>query len=302
MGSEVAGGGYTFKKISVGGTWFWTIRADNVQGSNQLYFLEKILTPFGKLTDGVDVPIPGDVVYEMAHSLAQFQQQLAPLLQLQTGAQTIFNVTVTQNDPMSEIGTVAFFNAGAFGSFMTATATPNVAWLTTSPASVPGLNKNEYGQFVLTINPATLLSADSPYSGVVNLQDNRATPTLIPIVVNVTVLPQPTILATPTNIGFSWTLATGYNSGSAQLTVTNSGPATSILNFTVAKAQNSSPWLAFSPQGGGPLASGVSSIITLSLLPYGIPQVPGTYTDTLVVSAQNATNCSVSILVCLTVS
>ncbi len=301
MGSNVAAGGFTFSKVSVGGTWFWTIRADNIQGSSQLYYMEKICTPFGKLTDGVEVPIPGDVVHEMAKTLSQFQQQLAPLLQLQTGTPTVFNTTVTQGDPMSEIGTIPFFNAGAFGSFMTATATPNSMWLSTSPATVAGLNKNERGQFVITINPATLLSANSPYTGVVNLQDNRETPTFIPIVVNVTVLPQPTIQVEPVAIGLSWALMTGANSGSAQLTVTNSGPAGSILNFAVAKAQNSSPWLAIAPQGGGPLASGASSIITLSLISYGVPQVPGTYTDTLIVSAQNASNCSVAILVSLTV-
>src|SRR5580704_13419373 len=104
----VARGGFTFSKYSVGGAWTWEVSADNIQGANQLYYVRDIRTPFGALTDGVDVPIPGDVVTQMAATLVQLQQQMAPQLTLVAGQPTSFNVTITQGDPSSDAGIVNF--------------------------------------------------------------------------------------------------------------------------------------------------------------------------------------------------
>jgi hypothetical protein len=297
--STVASGGFRFQKISVGGTWYWSIEANNIQGANQLYYLKDIRTPFGALTDGVDVPIPGDVVCEMASSLANFQQQLAPLLVLVSGQQTTFNVTITQGDPSSSVGSINFMNAGALGSFMTASATPAVPWLSASPTTIPGVGQNQRGQFGLILNPAILTTQTIPYTGIINIQDNRPIPTIIPITVNVTVLPPPIIDVSTTCIQLSWTLINGQNSGSQQLTVTNGGPINSILNFTVAKVTNSSPWLSFTPPVVTGLAGGSNAIITFSLNGTAIPQAAGIYFETILISSQNA--CSVAVQVQLTV-
>ena len=134
-----------------------------------------------------------------------------------------------------------------------------------------------------------------------NFQDNRSTPTIIPITVNVTVLPQPIIATAPDRVSFNWTLLTAANSGAQQLIVSNAGPATSVLSFSIAKVHNCSPWLSFSPPSGFGLASGAQVIITLSLNSYGIPQIPGEYFETLLISSPNAQNSPVAIQVCLTV-
>ncbi len=302
MGSSVAQGGFRFSKISVGGTWFWTVTADNVQGAAQQYFVRDIQTPFGRLTDGIDVPIPGDVVADMAGSVSQFQQQLAPLIVLVSGQPTVLNATVTQGDPASLVGTINFLNAGAFGSFMTASATPTVAWLSASPTTVPGIGQNQNGQFNIILDPTILTASSTPYTGVMNLQDNRSTPTMIPITVNVTVLPQPIITANTSSIGLSWTLMTGANSGSQQLIVTNTGPAPSTLGFTAAKVQNGSPWLTFSPTSSSGITSGNAAVITFSIVPTGVPQIAGVYFETILLSSPNAQNSPVSIQVQLTVS
>jgi hypothetical protein len=302
MGYNVAQGGFRFSKISVGGAWYWTVSADNIQGANQLYYVKDIQTPFGALTDGVDVPIPGDVVSEMASTLAQFQQQLSPLLAVVSGQPTTFNVIVTQGDPASAVGSVDFLNAGAFGSFMTASASPVVPWLSSSPVVIPGVGQNQHRQFNIILDPTTLSTQSTSFTGVVNLQDNRATPTVIPVTVNVTVLPQPIIEVSATQIGLTWTLLTGANGGPQQLQITNSGPPSSILGFYLGKVQNCSPWLAFSPVASGGIVSGDSSTITFSLIPFGIPQIAGTYYETILISSTNAQNNPVSVSVSLTVT
>ena len=299
--STIASGGFRFSKFSTGGQWYWSIEANNIQGANQLYYLWDIRTPFGALSDGVDVPIPGDVVVEMANSLVQFQQQLSPLLALVSGQVNSFNITITQGDPASSIGAVNFINAGAFGSFMTAYASPAVPWLSASPTTIPGIGQNQKGQFGLILNPAVLTTQTTPYSGTINLQDNRPTPTLIPITVNVTVLPQPIIGISTNSIQLLWTLLTAQNSGSQQLVITNSGPPTSVLNFTVAKVTNCSPWLSFTPIVVTGIQSGGTSIITLSLVPQCIPAAAGIYFETILISSQNASNNPVAIQVQLTV-
>ena len=301
MGASVASGGFRFEQVSVGGTWYWTISADNILSSTQQFYLKDIQTPFGRYTDGVDVPIPGDVVLAMASSLSQFQQQLAPLLALAPGQQTVYNVTATQGDPASQVGTVIVLNSGAFGSFMTATASPSVPWLSASPTVIPGIGQNQNGQFNIILDPTVLQTQSTPFVGVINLQDNRTPPTLIPITFNVTILPQPIIGVNSPCFNFSWTLLTAANSGVQQLVVTNNGPATSVLNFTVAKVQNCNSWLEFSPTYANGLNSGSSATITFTLNSGAIPQLPGEYFETILISSQNASNSPVAVQVTLCV-
>ena len=302
MGSTVAGGGFRFSQISVGGTWFWSVTADNITGAGQLYYVRDIETPFGKLTDGVDVPIPGDVVIQMAQSMSQFQQQLAPLIALVSGQSTTITATVTQGDPASQVGAINIINAGAFGSFMTASASPTVPWLSASPTTIQGIGQNQQAQFSFILDPTTLQTAPTPYTGTINLQDNRSPATIIPIQIVVNVLPQPSISVNATNICMQWTLLTGANSGSQQLIITNSGPVGSTLGFIVGKVQNASPWLAFSPTSASGLASGQSASVTFSLVPGGIPQICGEYFETILISSQNAANSPIAVQVSLIVT
>lgn len=289
MATSVRGSGTQFSLASVGGNWYWTVQTNNIRSGGQFYEVTDIRSPYGALAS-VNLPIPGDVALAIGASITEIQSQFDPLVALVSGEPSSYTVTVTEGDPSQILGDVEFQNSGAFGSFLTVTATPNVAWLSASPTSVVGLGKNEQGQVGLTLKPATLLSTDSPYTGLLNLQDNRSSPTTIPITVTVTVLPKPTIDLSDTELTLTYTLTSGTPGGSQQLTVTNSGPSDSQLSVTLAKVQNSSAWLQFSPAALGPLDSGESAIATFSLNTANIPQIAGVYTENIKVDASNATN------------
>jgi hypothetical protein len=301
MTLQVEGGGFRFKTKSVGGYWSWEVDSQNQQGVGQFYTVQDIQTPYGPLTN-VMIPIPGNVIAEMASSLAQFQQQLSPLLTLVQPAQTTFTVTITEGDPDVSVGTVKVQNSGAFGSFMSAFATPSVPWLKTSPSSVDGLGKNEQASFGIVLSPQILLSSGSPYSGVVLLQDNRNPQTTIPIIVNVVVLPRPVIVASPTLTTLTYVLCTNTPGPSQQLTVQNGGPIGSTLDFTIAKVNNASAWLSFSPSGGTGIPSSGMFPVTLSIVQAGVPMVPGVYKEVLRISSPNAANGHVDVNVELSVS
>lgn len=301
MGTVVSGGGFEFQVESVHGVWRWLVRANNLQGVGQLYELVNITTPFGSLFQ-TQIPIPGDVVEAMAQSLHDLQSQLAPLMVLVPPSVTSFNLLVTEGDPDQAIGSVEVQNAGAFGSFMTATSTPSVPWLSASPNFVQGIGKNEKTTFSLSLLTATLLESGSPYSGIVNLQDSRDPPTVIPVTVNVTVLPRPVISVSPSQVSLTYVLSTSTPGGAQAVTVENAGPVGSQLDFTVTKVNNNSPWLAITPLSGGSLASGATDQVTFSVVPGQVPLVPGLLQETVRISSPNASNSPVDVTVQLTVT
>lgn len=302
MAIDVSGSCFKFDTESTGGTWTWSVRSNNLQGLGQLYEVIDITTPWGPFTIA-EIPIPGSVITAMADSLTQVQDQLSPLLALVDPSTTSFNVTIVEADPNLAVGSVAVINAGAFGSFMTATATPDSPWLEITPASVSGLGRNEQANFNISLLTATLLNSDSPYNGKVTFQDNRVPPTSIEVSVIATVLPRPEITPSPTAINLTFISSTGVPGGAQQLTIENSGPAGSTLEFTVAKLNNTSPWMNFTPTSGGPLSSGQTDIVTISVDSTNAASLaPGSYMDTLRISSTRASNSPVDVLVTLTVT
>lgn len=301
MPANVSGGSFQFDVASVGGRWSWGVRANNVQGAGQLYEVHDVQSPYGPI-ERVAFPIPGDVILEMAASVQSVQGQLAPLLALVTPGVVSFSITIVEGDPNQNVATVPFQNVGNFGSFMTVTGTPGVPWLQVNPASVAGVAKNAQGAMTVTLLTSSLLSASSPYQGTVSLQDNRTVPTVITLTFNVVVLPRPAIAVSPASIALSWFLSTSSPGPSVTLAVSNSGPAGSLLNWTAARLHNTSPWLSFLPSSGGPLAPAASSNVTCGLLAGQVPQVAGTYTDTLRISSTNASNSPMDVPVILTVN
>lgn len=301
MTTTVASGGYEFSHDSVGGKWYWTVLASNVKGAGQLYQVTGIRSPFGPMAQSL-IPIPGDVVLKMADSIQEMQQTLAPLIALVSPGTTTFSVTVVEGDAASLAATVPFQNSGAFGSFLTATATPGVPWLKAVPTSVVGLGRSEQSQFAIQVLPATLLASGSPYSGTVNLQDNRSPATVIPITVNVTVLPKPAITASAAEITLTYSIGTATVGSPQTLTLTNSGGAGSQLSAVLSKVQNASPWLSFTPPSVGPVASGGTADVVFSLVPGSIPGLTGTYVETIKVASPTASNSPVAVTVKLVVS
>lgn len=298
--ASVSAAGIEFSQASVGGLWSWTVRAKNVPNLGQLYEVSEVRTPFGKLTD-VAVPLPGDVVLAMAESLSGLQAQLAPVVVLSSRTPNSVARTVTQGDPSTFAATLEYSNGGAFGSFLSLSATPDVPWLSVSPSSSAGVGQGSGGAVSVNVLPALLQANTSPYVGHVLLQNSTNPANSVSVAFSVTVLPQPIIQLSATTVNLSYSLSGGVG-GAQQVVVTNGGTAGSQLSFTVGKVQNISPWLAITPGSAGPLASGASSPITLSLLSASLPTYPGTFTETVVVSSPNASNGPQTFLASLTVT
>lgn len=300
MTSTVSGTSVAFSLPSVGGIWTWKVQANNLSAAGQLYEVIDIITPYGPFTSTM-IPIPGEVITEMANSIVSIQQQFAPFMILDPLSHTTFSLVITEGDPNSDIGTITVLNAGAFGSFMTVIATPGAPWLSVSPSSVQDIGKNGYAVFDCVLITTPLLASVSPYSGTIILQDNRTPSTFIPIIVNVTVLPRPVITSLPTTVSLVFISSTGTPGGSQSVVISNSGPADSSLSFTLAKL-GSSNWLNFTPTSGGPLVSGGSVTSVFSIVAAAAAGlVPGTYIERVRVSSPNASNSPIDIVVNLTV-
>ena len=296
----VDGGDFRFSLFSVGGRWAWSVRTDNVDGYGQSYQVVNIDTPYGRLYT-VEIPIPGDVVLSMAQSLLTVQQQLAPLLIVPSPNPPIINLTLTEGDTVSSAGTVLVQNSGAFGSFMSVNATQDVPWLSVSPASINSIAFSKTGKFDLTINPCLLFSSESPYVGHINLQDNRNPPTVIPVTVNVTVLPRPVIGVDTDSLMFNFVMLTSAPSGAQTVCISNTGLSGSSLDCEIFLVFNSN-WLCISHEHVWQLEPNREFTLTLSLKREHIPYTPNTYTDTLRIRSKNAINKYVDIPVQLTVA
>lgn len=298
--STVSGSAFEFSLESTGGLWRWKVVSQNIYGAGVFYEVVGVETPWGSLYQTA-IPIPADVVTAMAAAIVDIQQQLAPLLVLQNPSQNSFVVTVTEGDPSSVVATVPFYNGGAFGSSLTATSTPSAPWLKSDPGQVGSLGKNDQGQFVVTLLTGSLLASGSPYLAVVNLQDNHLPSTLIPLAFSVTVLPRPTVAVDQTALVFSWYQSTSSGDGPLTVSVSNSGPPNSILDWESGHLHGNSAWFSSSPTSGGPLSSGGSDAVQVSLVPARIPSVPGSYVDVLRFSSPNASNGYVDVSVTLNV-
>jgi len=106
---------------------------------------------------------------------------------------------------------------------------------------------------------------------------------------------QPTIGLSPTSLTFN-AVQGGTNPPSQTVTVSNTGPAGSTLNWS---AMDNATWLSESPTSGS-LASGNSQPMTVSVDITGL--VAGTYNATITVSDPNATNNPQTVSVTLVVA
>jgi len=297
--TTVSGSAFEFSLESTGGLWRWKTVAQNVSGAGVSYEIRDIETPWGSLFRTA-IPIPADVVLAMSQGVVDMQQQLAPLLALVDPSNTSFVVVITEGDPNLVVAEIPFFNAGAFGSSLTATASPGSRWLRADPGQVAGLGRNDQGEFTITLLTGSLVAAATPYLASVNLQDNRVPSTIIPLTFSVSVLPRPVISVTPADVSFTWYQSTSTGDGPLSVSVSNSGPPSSSMDWSAAVI-NASRWLAVSPDSGGPLASSSSQSVSLSLNPSCIPPYPGTYADKVRFLSPSSSNGYVDVPVTLNV-
>ncbi len=294
---NVSSGGFEFSVQSVGGLWRWRVVASNVAGARQLYVVEDVFTPFGPLSV-VSSPIPGEVVTAMADSLATMRQQLRSSVHL-VGPVSL-SLTVTERNPVVVAGAVKFSNAGALGSFMTVTVTSDSPWLSSRPSTVTGMDKNQEGSVQVLVDPRLMLAASSPYAGRIIITDDVGNSVTVPVAV--VVLPRPVIAVSAATLNLSYWVASRANGGPLTSTVSNSGPVGSVLDFTVSKVMNVSPWLSIAPLSGSNLASGSGVPVVFSVVNANVPAVPGIYVEMVNVVSKSAPNSPVTLTVSLTVT
>jgi hypothetical protein len=63
MATEISGTSIEFSLPSVGGTWSWKVRANNLRAVGQLYEVVDVTTPYGPITTAA-IPLPGDVILQ----------------------------------------------------------------------------------------------------------------------------------------------------------------------------------------------------------------------------------------------
>lgn len=199
---------------------------------------------------------------------------------------------------------VVLTNDGVFGSLLGASLVTSAAYVSVSPANVGNLAANESGSFDVSVNSVDLTTANSPYNELVTIQDANATNTPQTLPVTINVRPKATVSVAPMVLSFSVTApVSGPFPGipSQQITVGNTGPASSVLDFQIQRLTGlSGDWLSsFSPVTGS-LASGGTQVSTVSVAPIeGLAR--GTYQETLRVNGYS-TNSYVDILVQLVIS
>ncbi len=290
-------GKFNFYAQSVDGRWSWSVFVQNVTSFGQSFFVTDVTTPFGAI-DVVDSPIPADVVQAMTDSITSVSDQLVPSLTLSSPP---LSVTVVEGDEPSIVGTFVVTNSGALGSFLNVASSSDVPWLSTVPALFRGLGQGQQATFSVVVDPASLLFADSPYAGVVTFQDVVRPSSTTDGDVTVAVLPDP-VISVPSSVDLTFDLSDCTPGPDQVVDVMNDGPSTSVMSFTISKVLDRSPWLTITPDFGGPVESGDSVPITLSLVPRHVPHATGVYSETLMVSSPTATNDPVYMSVVLTVS
>lgn len=299
MVQTISGIGFDFEVESIGGTWRWSVISNHIPGYGSNYQITNIKTPFGLLQQTL-IPIPDVVISSMNDSILSIKQQFSPQLHVLSPPTLIFTGSATEGDSAINLGEIEVQNVGAFGSFMNVTATASAPWLSADPTALNDITKNDTGFFTVIVNPSNLESNISPYTATIILQDNKVPATTVTASVVFTVNPRPVIVTDTGVLGFTYYISTGSSTGALQLTITNGGPMNSVLSATLTKAMNQ-PWWTFTPSSVGPLASNASSIITISIVNGQVPLNPGTYTDKLRISSNNAANSPTDVTITLTV-
>ena len=297
MTSTVSGGGFSFSLNSISGAWKWTVSAANLQGPGPLYQVQDISTPYGPLTV-VAVPLPADVVQAMAQSIVDVQEQVKPRMTL-VSPKTSFSVGITEGDPRRSVGSAQVRNDGGFGSFLSAVATPDVPWLTVLVPEITGLARGDVASFSFDLVSDNLLATQSPFVGHIRIQDASDSSSFILVTVTVLVLPRPAIGVSTQNVSFVWSVSVP-SLVSQTIMVTNNGPGTSNLSFSTMKLTHA-PWLAVSPESGGPLPAGNSAPVTLAIVGHSVPPELGDHVETVRVYSQNASNSPIDVRVVVSV-
>lgn len=290
---------FKFQVIVQTGPWRWTTRMDLSQ-SAPVFSVQDIISPFGILRD--TIPIPGEVVQAMSESIDEILTQFPPNILMGPPASLTFDVDEGRGFSVSQ--TVIITNDGVYGSLLNASLASSAPYLTVQPANIGNLAFNETGQFEVAVDSTLLLAANSPFAETITVQDPNAVNTPQVFSVTINVRPQATIDVSPTSLDFSVTkpISGAFPAiPTQQFSVTNTGPAGSVLDWQVQKLTGlSDDWLKnFTPVSGS-LNSGESELVTVSVIPDSGVGL-GTFQETLRISGFS-TNDSVDLPITLVVS
>lgn len=267
---------YQFEIDLVDGSWRWTTRVD-VSKSVPFTQIRDIITPYGLLRDSV--PLPGEVVQAMADSIVEVMMAYPPSILL---SPTALDFVVDEGRGVSAAKAVQVTNNGILGSLLATQITTSAAYVAAIPANVDGLNANETGSFNVSADSTNLLAVNSPYAETVTVQSCDATNSPQTVAVNIVVRPKAEISLVPTTLTFTVAkpLTGPFPSiPSQQITLTNSGLPTSVLDYQIRKLIGETWLVSFSPVYGS-LNGGASQPVTVVVAPSEGMAI-GTYTETL---------------------
>lgn len=278
------------------GAWRWTTRVD-VSQSVVTTQIRDVISPHGLLRDSI--PIPGEVVQAMADSITEVQSAYTPSILL--GASSLTFV-VDEGRGVSVAQPVLITNNGILGSLLSATVTSSAPYCFPLPANVSGLVAHASGTFDVSVDSTNLLALGSPYSAALSVQSNEAPNSPQSIAVSVTVRPKAVISPAPTSLTFN--VAAPLSAPfppipSQQISLSNSGASTSVLDYQIRKLSGA-PWLvSFAPVYGS-INGGSMQPITVVVAPISGMGI-GTYTETLRITGYSS-NLSVDVPVTLNIS
>jgi hypothetical protein len=284
-------------QLSLGqGVWRWTTRID-VSKANVSTQIREIISPYGLLRDSV--PIPGEVAQAMADSITEVMSAYTPSILLNPVS---LDFTVDEGRGMSLPIQVQVTNNGVLGSLLSTTVTTSAPYVRSTPANIGGLLANVSGHFDVSVDSAQLLAIASPYSTILTVQSAEATNSPQTIPVNIVVRPRPTISASPASLTFN--VAQPFTGPyppipAQQLTLTNTGLPTSVLDYQIRKLQGVNWLVSFAPVYGS--VNGGSSQPIAVLVSPDLSMSPGVYTETLRISGFS-TNLTLDVPVTLNIS
>lgn len=287
---------YQFQVRLPAGVWRWTTRAD-VSKATTTFEVRDIVSPYGLLRDSI--PIPGDVITEMANSITEIQQQFTPSILL---APTTLVFTIDEGRGASTPQTVLVTNAGSFGSLLSASVVSSAPYVYPTPANVSGLAFNESGQFGATADSTNLLATGSPYSADLTVQDPNATnsPQVIPVTINVrskAEIDTDTALLEFNAIKPITGAFPPVPSQSFQLS--NTGLGDSVLEWQIQKVSGVN-WIASVNPIYGLLPGGQAQTVTVAVYP-AAGSLAGTFSETLRITGYSS-NLQLDVEITLTIT
>lgn len=191
-------------------------------------------------------------------------------------------VTATQFTPNADYGsnaasqTFSVFNSG--GGTLSYTVSDNAAWLACNVANGTATTEAD----LVTVSHTTNALAPGSYSATITVDGGAAGTKAIPV--NLTIAPQPTLAVNPTSLLVAGT--SGAPGVSASFSLVNTGGGTA--SYTLGKTQS---WLTLDRSNG--TVSTEQDMIFVTCDPLSIP--PGTYNDTITITAAGATNSPISV-------